>query len=77
MATERSRDDDRDTADRSAPFQDKSDPDARPDRPTPSDEATLVERDEGAHAEFVDAPSSLEDPDDRDRSQRSGDESQG
>lgn len=75
MADEPSRDD-RET-DRRAPFQDKTDPDARPDRPTPSDEATLVERDEGAHAEFVDAPSSLEDPDARDRSQRSGDESQG
>lgn len=61
---------DRASTDRRAPFQDKSDPDARPDRPTPSDEATLVERDEGAHEEFVDAPASIEDPDDRDRSQR-------
>lgn len=72
---DREHDDDRDHADRRAPFQDKADADARPDRPTPSDEATLVERDEGAHAEFVDAPSSMEDADSRDRSHRSGDES--
>lgn len=76
MADEPSRDEKRRHADRSAPFQDKADPDSRPDRPTPSDEATLVERDEGAHAEFIDAPASIEDPDRRDRSQRSGDESQ-
>lgn len=29
---------------------------SRPDQPTPSDDATLVERDGGAHSEFVDAP---------------------
>lgn len=77
MADEPSRDDDRESADRNAPFQDKKGPDTRPDRPTPSEEATLVERGEGAHAEFVDAPESLEDADDRDRSQRARDQSQG
>lgn len=75
MADEPSRsDDDRDPTDDSAPFQDKTDPDTRPDQPTPSEGATLVERGEGAHAEFVDAPSSMEDADERDRSQRSGDQ---
>lgn len=34
----------------------RDDPDARPDRPTDSDHATLVERDEGANSEFVDGP---------------------
>jgi hypothetical protein len=29
---------------------------SRPDRPTDSDRAHLAERDEGAHAEFIDAP---------------------
>lgn len=75
MAHEPSRDDDRDAADRSAPFQDKSEPDSSPDRPTPSDEATLVERDEGAHAEFADAPASMEDAETRDRSHRRDDAS--
>lgn len=56
------------------PFQDKKDGAATPDRPTSSDDATLVERQEGAHAEFSDAPESMEDADDRDRSRRSGDE---
>jgi hypothetical protein len=41
----------------------KDDQPSRPDRPTDSDAATLVERDEGAHAEYLDAPDSLaEDP---------------
>ena len=42
-------------------FQDKKDPDPRPDEPTTSDDATLVERGEGAHAEFSTAPESLAD----------------
>lgn len=50
------------------PFQDKKDGSATPDRPTSSDDATLVERQEGAHAEFADAPESMEDADERDRS---------
>lgn len=45
-----------------AALQDKKDAGARPDRPTPSHHATLVERDEGAHAEFSTAPSSFDDP---------------
>lgn len=31
-------------------------PRPRPDRPTPSDDAAMVERGEGAHAEFIDEP---------------------
>lgn len=42
--------------------QDKDEPRTRPDRPTPSDDATLVQRDAGANAEFSDAPDSLSDP---------------
>lgn len=48
----------------------KADPPTRPDRPTPSDEATLVQRDEGAHDEFADAPLSMEEPSERDASAR-------
>ena len=40
----------------------KKDPHSRPDRPTPSDDATLSERGEGANQEFSEAPSSLSDP---------------
>ena len=48
----------------------KADPPTRPDRPTPSDEATLVERGEGTHDEFADAPLSMEEPSERDASAR-------
>lgn len=69
----RSPDDERDDSGR-PPFEDKKDGSASPDRPTSSDDATLVERQEGAHAEFADAPESIEDADTRDRSRQSGDE---
>lgn len=39
----------------------KDDQGSRPDRPTDSDSATLVERGEGAHAEYLDEPDSLAD----------------
>lgn len=48
----------------------KADPPTRPDRPSPSDEATLVQRGEGAHDEFADAPLSMEDPSRRDAKAR-------
>lgn len=41
---------------RSDAQEDKHEGNNRPDQPTPSDEATLVERGEGAHAEFVETP---------------------
>lgn len=68
---ERSRDD---HGDDRPPFQGKKEGSARPDRPTSSDDATVVERSEGAHAEFADAPQSIEDADARDRSAQSDDE---
>lgn len=43
-------------ANESPQARDKKDHHPRPDRPTPSDSATLVERDDGAHAEFLDEP---------------------
>lgn len=42
-------------------LQDKEDPDPRPDEPTTSDDATLVERGEGAHAEHSEAPETMGD----------------
>lgn len=36
--------------------EDRDEMKSRPDEPTPSDDATLVERSSGAHAEYVDAP---------------------
>ena len=42
-------------------LQDKDDPDPRPDEPTTSDDATLVERGEGAHAEQSSAPQRMGD----------------
>ncbi len=39
----------------------KDEPDPRPDEPTTSDEATLVERGEGAHAEYAAAPETMRD----------------
>lgn len=50
--------------------QTKAEPPTRPDRPTPSDKATLVQRGEGAHDEFADAPTSMEDPSRRDAKAR-------
>ena len=44
-----------------AQAQDKDDPDPRPDEPTTSDDATLVERGEGAHAEHSAAPETMRD----------------
>lgn len=44
-----------------AQAQDKDDTDPRPDEPTTSDEATLVERGEGAHAEQAAAPQTMHD----------------
>lgn len=62
MTREREDDTSKRGSERESALQDKKDPKTRPDRPTPSDDATLVERDEGAHAEFSAAPSSLDDP---------------
>ena len=42
-------------------LQDKEEPDPRPDEPTTSDDATLVERGEGAHAEYAEAPDTMGD----------------
>ncbi len=69
----RSPDDEKGDAGR-PPFQDKKEGSATPDRPTSSDDATMVERQEGAHAEFADTPDSMEDADARDRSRQSGDD---
>lgn len=62
MATDRDDETSKRGSDRKSALQDKKDSRPRPDRPTPSDDATLAERDEGAHAEFSTAPSSFDDP---------------
>lgn len=56
-----SRDDRNQSPEKPRALQDKEDPNPRPDRPTTSDDATLVERGSGAHAEFSTAPETFAD----------------